>query len=60
MARGAARLDRSSPLPLWAQLHQDLEQRLAAGSFEVRFPSEHELIEEYQVSRHTVRDALRK
>ncbi|MQA13980.1 MAG: UTRA domain-containing protein [Pseudonocardiaceae bacterium] len=61
MARRAARqLDRSSPLPLWAQLHGDLERRLGVGAFDTRFPSEHELVDDYQVSRHTVRDALRR
>ncbi|MPZ67656.1 MAG: UTRA domain-containing protein [Pseudonocardiaceae bacterium] len=61
MARQAAKqLDRSSPLPLWAQLHEDLERRLGAGAFETGFPSEYELVEDYQVSRHTVREALRR
>lgn len=58
--RAAKQLDRSSPLPLWAQLHQDLERRLGAGAFETSFPSEHELVESYRVSRHTVREALRR
>lgn len=53
-------LDRANPLPLWAQLEVDLKRRIAAGAFDVRFPGEHELVEEYEVSRHTVRDALRR
>lgn len=53
-------LDRGNPLPLWAQLEADLRRRLRAGAFDERFPGEHELVTEYQVSRHTVRDALRR
>lgn len=53
-------LDRASPLPLWAQLEIDLKRRIGAGAFDVRFPGEHELVAEYDVSRHTVRDALRR
>jgi len=65
MGRGAAAtrarpLDRHSPMPLWAQLHEDLGRRLAAGAFDRAFPGEMELVEEYQVSRHTVREALRR
>ena len=54
------RLDRSSPLPLWAQLADDLVARLEAGDFGERFPTEHDLGAEYGVSRHTVRDAVRR
>jgi GntR family transcriptional regulator len=62
MARGikARPLDRTNPLPLWAQLEADLLRRIRAGAFDDRFPGEHELIAEYKVSRHTVRDALRR
>ena len=51
-------LDRGSPLPLWAQLRADLGRRLAAGAFDTAFPGELALVEEYGVSRHTVRSAL--
>jgi GntR family transcriptional regulator len=62
MARGvkARPIDRSNPLPLWAQIEADLRRRMRAGAFEERFPGEHELVAEYVVSRHTVRDALRR
>jgi GntR family transcriptional regulator len=53
-------LDRSSGEPLWAQLHADLLRRLADGEFGQGFPAEAELRQEYGVSRHTVREALRR
>lgn len=60
VAKGAQPLDRRSPMPLWAQLANDLNRRLAAGEFPDRFPTELHLVEEYGVSRHTVREALRR
>ncbi len=57
---GARSLDRRSPLPLWAQLRDDLHRRLAAGAFRDTFPGELSLTSEYAVSRHTVRTALRE
>ena len=45
-------------MPLWAQLESDLKQRLDAGEFDERFPTDHELVDEYGVSRHTVREAI--
>ena len=53
-------LDRTSPMPLWAQLRADLLRRLEAGAFDVAFPGEMDLVAEYGVSRHTVRSALRE
>lgn len=53
-------IDRSSPLPLWAQLLDDLRRRLADGEFEARFPTDKELVETYAVSRHTAREAVRR
>jgi GntR family transcriptional regulator len=53
-------LDRSSPLPLWAQLLDDLRRRMGGGEFVDAFPSEMALVEEYDVSRNTVREALRR
>jgi len=52
-------LDRDSPMPLWAQLESDLKTRLDAGEFNDRFPTDNELVNEYEVSRHTVREAIR-
>ncbi|MEM7276033.1 MAG: GntR family transcriptional regulator [Actinomycetota bacterium] len=55
-----AKLDRHSPMPLWAQLEADLRRRLEAGEFdEGFFPTDQELTETYGVSRHTVREAVR-
>lgn len=53
-------LERAGRTPLWSQLLQDLVRRLDAGAFVGHFPSEHELMSEYDVSRHTVREALRR
>lgn len=53
-------LDRSGGEPLWSQLHTDLLRRLAAGDFSEGFPGEASLRDEYKVSRHTVREALRR
>ena len=53
-------MDRTSPLPLWAQLLEDLKARIAAGEFAQRFPTDKEMIERYQVSRQTVREAVRR
>ncbi len=53
-------LDRSAALPLWAQLHADLVRRLDEGAFAGAFPGELALVTEYGVSRHTVREALRR
>ncbi|MBI1351463.1 MAG: UTRA domain-containing protein [Actinomycetales bacterium] len=57
--RSARRPDRSSPTPLWAQVSADLRRRCESGDFEEGVPGEFALGEEYGVSRHTVREALR-
>lgn len=53
-------LDRSSPLPLWAQIVADLRDRMAGGAFDERFPTDEELTSTYGVSRQTVREAVRR
>jgi GntR family transcriptional regulator len=45
-------------LPLWAQLEAELRRRLTAGAFVERFPTDRELVETYEVSRNTARDAV--
>ncbi len=57
---GPAQIDRSSPLPLWAQVLADLRDRLRAGDFAERFPTDGELMSGYGVSRQTARDAVRR
>jgi GntR family transcriptional regulator len=52
-------VDRSIPLPLWAQVAEDLKRRLVDGDFEDHFPTDEELCSTYGVSRHTVREAVR-
>ena len=53
-------LDRRGTDPLWAQLLADLRRRLGSGEFAASFPGELALVAEYGVSRHTVREALRR
>lgn len=53
-------LDRSSPLPLWAQIADDLRARIARNEFTERFPTDEEMVREYGVSRQTVREAVRQ
>lgn len=55
-----APVDRSNPLPLWAQVLADLNLRLGTGEFDDRFPTDQELVETYGVSRQTVREAVRR
>jgi len=53
-------LNRDHPLPLWAQLTADLRRRIERQEFASSFPTELELALSYEVSRHTVREALRR
>lgn len=53
-------IDRAHPLPLWAQLLTILRQRIDAGNYDKAFPTDEQLIEEFGLSRHTVRDAVRR
>ncbi len=57
---GPRAVDRTSALPLWAQVHADLQHRLERGEFTSVFPGELALVAEYDVSRHTIREALRR
>jgi GntR family transcriptional regulator len=56
----ARTLNRVSSDPLWRQLQHELLTRIDAGEFATQFPGEMALVEEYGVSRHTVRQALRQ
>lgn len=57
-SRGPGALDRAAPMSLWLQLHDDLVRRIEASEFPDTFPGEIELMADYEVSRHTVREAL--
>lgn len=46
-------------MPLWAQLEAELRRRLEAGEFDDGFPTDAQLVSRYEVSRHTVREAIR-
>ncbi|MFC5379266.1 GntR family transcriptional regulator [Aquipuribacter nitratireducens] len=46
--------------PLWRRLQDDVRRRITAGEFSDGFPGELALAAEYDVSRHTVREALRE
>jgi GntR family transcriptional regulator len=46
--------------PLWSRVLEDLERRLAVGEFDTAFPTDRELVDEYGVSRHTIREAVRR
>jgi len=47
-------------MPLWAQIVDDLRSRIVAHEFETRFPTDEELVRDYEVSRQTVREAVRQ
>lgn len=50
----------ASTRPLWQQVLDDLERRIDDGDISGRFPTDKELTEQYGVSRHTVREAVRR
>jgi GntR family transcriptional regulator len=52
-------IDRSGTQPLWTQVLADLRHRIDEGEIRDAFPTDHELVEHYGVSRHTVREAVR-
>ncbi|MEC3977516.1 GntR family transcriptional regulator [Amycolatopsis sp. H20-H5] len=54
------KLDRTRATPLWQQLQEHLLTRLSDGEFTAQFPGELALVEDYGVSRHTVRQALQQ
>lgn len=58
-ARGARAVDRALASPLWEQVRADLVRRVRNSEFTHGFPGELALVDEYAVSRHTVREALR-
>jgi GntR family transcriptional regulator len=57
-SEGSRALDRQASAPLWAQLEAELRRRMELGHFGERFPTDRELKEVYEVSRHTARHAV--
>jgi GntR family transcriptional regulator len=57
-----SRIDRSSPLPAWAQAAQHIRRQIETGRYAggERLPSESELAESFELSRLTVRQAMAK
>ena len=55
----ARAVDRDSALPLWTQVQADLRRRAGRGEFDEAFPGENQIVAQYEVSRNTVREALR-
>jgi GntR family transcriptional regulator len=53
-------VDRRSPVPLWAQVLDDLRRRAASGAWAEAVPTDAELMADYDVSRQTVREAMRR
>ncbi|WP_368497019.1 GntR family transcriptional regulator [Herbiconiux sp. A18JL235] len=59
LASQAAPVDRSSPLPAWAQVHRDLRGLIDQGMpVGMQLPTENEMASIYGISRITVRQAL--
>lgn len=55
-------IDKGATGPLYGRIAEDLKQRIVGGTYPVGtlLPTEEELAAHYAVSRHTVREALRK
>ncbi|MFC3040697.1 GntR family transcriptional regulator [Virgibacillus xinjiangensis] len=51
-------LDYNNSIPLYIQLKERLEQRITSGSYGPKIPSEREIMDEFYVSRSTVRQAV--
>ncbi|MER6026212.1 GntR family transcriptional regulator [Streptomyces sp. NPDC001851] len=58
--RGARSQAGRGGTPLWRHVRDDLRLRLEQGEFVDSFPGEMELVKRYEVSRHTIRAALRE
>ena len=53
-------IDKQSPIPLYYQIMSQLREKISAGEYPVdsALPPERELVETYQVSRMTIRQAI--
>jgi len=56
----AESIDKQSPIPMYYQIMSQLREKIAEGEYPVNstLPPERELVETYQVSRMTIRQAL--
>src|SRR5436853_6116153 len=53
-------IDRQSPIPMYYQIMNQLREKISAGEYTIdsALPPERELVETYQVSRMTIRQAI--
>ncbi|UOQ95163.1 GntR family transcriptional regulator [Halobacillus shinanisalinarum] len=51
-------LDHTNPVPLHIQLKEILEKKIFDGEYKTKIPSEREFMEEFSISRSTVREAI--
>jgi len=51
-------ISQESPIPLHLQVRQIVMQRINSGDFKNKIPSERELMDRFQISRTTVREAI--
>src|SRR5690625_3679492 len=51
-------LDYNNSIPLYVQLKEELKQNIKNGKYQEKIPSERVIMEEYYVSRSTVRQAV--
>ena len=51
-------LNPKNPIPLHIQLRNEIEEKIAQGTYKEKIPSEREFMDEYSISRSTVREAI--
>ncbi len=56
--RSVIMINSNNPIPLHIQLRKMVEKKISQGIYISKIPSERELMEEYNVSRSTVREAI--
>ena len=58
--QGADKIDKNSPIPIYYQIMSQLREKILDGEYPVdsTLPPERELVETYQVSRMTIRQAI--
>ncbi|MEC5423365.1 GntR family transcriptional regulator [Virgibacillus sp. C22-A2] len=53
-------LEYNNSIPLYVQLKAKIEEKILNGTYTVKIPSEREIIDEFYVSRSTVRQAIKE